>query len=118
MNETNAEKIKKFLFDMKQACQKISDFTQDKTFENYGQEPMLRSAVERQFEILGEALNLLQKIAPDLVASIPEYRKIIAFRNRLIHGYANVSNEVVRGVMEHSLPLLRPVIDDLLLQKK
>jgi uncharacterized protein with HEPN domain len=47
---------KKFLFDIKQAAGKIADFVQHKDFQDYEQDPMLRAAVERQFEIIGEAL--------------------------------------------------------------
>ena len=75
---------------------------------------MLRSAVERQFEIMGEALNQLSKTAPELAAQIPDLPRIVAFRNVLIHGYAVVDNAIVwRAVQEH-LPDLLAVLDRLL----
>lgn len=67
---------------------------------------MVRSAVERQFEIIGEALNLLRQSNPGLAGRITDASRIIAFRNRLIHGYATVSDDVVWGVIEASLPVL------------
>jgi len=74
---------------------------------------MLRSAVERQFEIIGEALNQLLRREPDL-PKISDAPLIIAFRNRLIHGYANVSDEVVWGVVEGYLPVLAGEVKALL----
>lgn len=68
---------------------------------------MLRSAIERQFEIIGEATKRLHKANPDLAAQIRSYRKIIAFRNLLIHGYNIVSDSVVWNTIEEDLPLLR-----------
>ena len=56
---------------------------------------MLRSAVERQFEIVGEALSQLAKAAPELAAQIPDLPRIVAFRNILRHGYAVVDNTIV-----------------------
>jgi uncharacterized protein with HEPN domain len=55
---------------------------------------MVQSAVERPFEIIGEALNQLSKIAPDITAKIPDCGQIIAFRNILIHGYAVLETAV------------------------
>ncbi|MFO8024012.1 DUF86 domain-containing protein, partial [Thiohalophilus sp.] len=53
---------------------------------------------------MGEALNQLAKISPQIAESIPEYRRIISFRNILIHGYADVDNALVWGVVESKLP--------------
>lgn len=75
---------------------------------------MLKSAVERQFEIIGEALNALSKIAPEMAETIPELRRIVAFRNVLIHGYATVDDRLVWGVVEGKLPLLRDAVTRLL----
>jgi len=69
--------------------------------------------VERQFEIIGEGLNQLLRREPDLKGKISDASMFIAFRNRLIHGYATVSDEVVRGVVEGYLPVLSGEVRDL-----
>lgn len=68
---------KKYLYDIQQAADLIGHFTQGKTFANFERDAMLRSAVERQFEIIGEALNQLAKIDPATTARINECRHII-----------------------------------------
>ena len=93
----------KYLFDIAEACSLIGRFTAGKSFEDYTGDPLLRSAVERQFEIAGEALSRLLQLAPDLIGRITDARRIVAFRNRLIHGYASVADEVVWGVVERNL---------------
>lgn len=105
---------RKFLWDAQQAAALIAAFVAGKTFVDYCHDAMLKSAVERQFEIVGEALNGLSKIAPEMAAAIPELRRIIAFRNVLIHGYATVDDKLVWGVVEGKLPLLRGAVTSLL----
>lgn len=105
---------RKFLWDAQQAAELISGFVAGKTFADYGQDVMLKSAVERQFEIVGEALNALSKIAPEIAEAIPELGRIVAFRNVLIHGYATVDDRLVWGVVEGKLPLLRGALTGLL----
>jgi len=75
---------------------------------------MLRSAVERQFEIIGEALNQLLRRESGIREKISDASLVIAFRNRLIHGYASVSDEVVWGVVEGYLPVLSSEVRALL----
>jgi uncharacterized protein with HEPN domain len=75
---------------------------------------MLRSAVERQFEITGEALVQLARVDEQFAAQVTEYRRIIAFRNILIHGYARVDDRLVWDVIESKLPTLSRDIDALL----
>jgi uncharacterized protein with HEPN domain len=75
---------------------------------------MLRSAVERQFEIIGEALSQLAKADSRCAERISEYRRIIAFRNILIHGYAELDTRLVWGVLEAKLPVLYREVTDLL----
>jgi uncharacterized protein with HEPN domain len=104
---------RKLLWDAQQAAARISRFTTDKTFADYEQDEYLRSAVERQFEIIGEALNQLGKVDPDTAHKIPEISRIVAFRNVLIHGYASVDNRLVWGVIETSLDSLRSAIGEL-----
>jgi uncharacterized protein with HEPN domain len=87
--------IRKYLYDIQQACELLNDFTASKTFTDYTANAMLRAAVERQFEIIGEALNQMLKREPALALRLSDHRRIIAFRNCLIHGYADIDDEVV-----------------------
>lgn len=75
---------------------------------------MLRAAVEREFEIVGEALAKLVKTDEKLAAQISEHRRIIAFRNILIHGYTDVDDRLVWDVVATKLPVLRREVDALL----
>jgi uncharacterized protein with HEPN domain len=102
------------LLDIRNAARLIRRFTQGRSFEDYTTDPMLRSAVERQFEIVGEALNQLKKIDPSTASQIADHRKIIAFRNILIHGYAVVVDELVWGIVETKLPGLLEAVEQLL----
>ena len=106
--------VRKYLFDIAQACDLLTQFTREKTFSDYSADPLLRSGVERQFEVIGEALNQALRLAPDLAHRVSDCRRIVAFRNRLIHGYAFISNEVVWGVIEKNLPGLRREVQSLL----
>ncbi|HMD86262.1 MAG TPA: HepT-like ribonuclease domain-containing protein [Terriglobia bacterium] len=106
--------VRKYLFDIAQACDLLTQFTSGKTFTNYTADALLRSAVERQFEIIGEALNQALHLYPDLSHRVSDSRRIVAFRNRLIYGYAFVSDEVVWGVLETNLPTLRREVQSLL----
>ena len=72
-----------YLWDAKKSADAIAEFVRRQTFDDYVADPMLRSAVERQFEIIGEALRRLEKEAPDVAL---ERSQAIAFRNILIHG--------------------------------
>ena len=101
---------RKCLEDIRQAGSLILTATAGRTHEEYLNDLILRAAVEREFEIIGEALNRLYKIDPALVDQIPEHRRIIAFRNLLAHGYDSVDHEVVWLTIANKLPeLLRHV---------
>jgi uncharacterized protein with HEPN domain len=73
----------------------ILDFTAERTWPDYQTEAMLRSAVERQFEIIGEALNRLSRADPLTAAGIEDLPRIVAFRNVLVHGYATIDDVLV-----------------------
>ena len=105
---------RKLLWDAQHAAERIARFTAGKTFHSYEGDEFLRSAVERQFEIIGEALNQLRRVDPATAAAIPELERIIAFRNVLIHGYADVDNLLVWGVVESRIGSLRSTLASLL----
>jgi len=109
---------KKYLYDIARAAGAAEDFVKGKTFEDYSSDMMLRSAVERQLEIVGEALAQLARIDPATAAQINEYKRIIAFRNILIHGYAEIDHRIVWSVLETKLPAVRQEAEALLGARK
>lgn len=98
--------ICKFLYDVQLACQALLQFTLDKTLDDYVADVLLRSGVERQLEIIGEALNQALKIDPDLTKTISNTRQIVNLRNAIIHGYADIENETIWGIVQNNLPTL------------
>jgi uncharacterized protein with HEPN domain len=76
-----------WLWNVRLAADSIAAFVEGRNFAEYAADLMLRSAVERQFEIAGEALSRLSREAPDIAAQLPELRRAVAMRNALIHGY-------------------------------
>ena len=110
----SAEQASKYLWDARRAAQRIVRFTTGRSYADYLTDEMLRSAVERQFEIIGEAFACLRRADPELAAGIPELPRIVAFRNMLIHGYATVNDQLVWAVVVSDLPPLLSMLDGLL----
>ncbi|MCH8549237.1 MAG: DUF86 domain-containing protein [Balneolaceae bacterium] len=78
-----------------------------KSYEEFQKDRVLQLAIEREFEIIGEALYRLEKVEPDKLADrIPEYRKIIDFRNILAHGYDIIDEAVVWDFVQNKVPKL------------
>lgn len=102
------------LWDVREASDAIASFIADVDLATYSANSMIHSAVERKFEIIGEALNLLAKADPALATRIPDLAEIIAFRNLLIHGYAVVQHARVWRIAKDNLPGLRAVAAGLL----
>ena len=86
---------KKFLHDIAQAARDIQAFTDKLSLEDYSSDRMAKAAVERKFEIVGESLNRLHRATPETAETVRNYKKVIAFRNILIHGYDSVSDPIV-----------------------
>lgn len=105
---------KKYLLDLQQAALLASEFVSGRTFADYQETAMLRAAVERQCEIIGEALAKLAKADEPVAARISDYRRIIAFRNILIHGYTNVDHRLVWDVVTTKVPTLTAEVSALL----
>lgn len=96
-----------WLWDVRRAADLVAEFVQGRSFDDYLADRLVRSAVERQLEIVGEALSRLAKEAPALAERIPDLRPAIAMGNVLIHAYRNVNNEAVWRTVQHNLPALR-----------
>ena len=105
---------RKYLYDIQKAASLLDEFVAAKTFDDYQRDAMLRAAVEREFEIIGEAMTQLARVDEAVAARISQYKRIIAFRNVLIHEYVDVDDRLVWGVVETNLPTLIPEIDALL----
>jgi len=103
-----------FLTDVRNACTTLHEFTDGKGFSDYTGSAMMRSAVERQFEIIGDALNQAMKLDPSIEEKITSARRAVDFRNRLSHAYWGISHEVVWGVIENHLPILNEEITALI----
>lgn len=88
-----------FLWDVRDAADAIVAFTEGRGGRDYESDRMLRSAVERQFGIIGEALSQLAKVDPATAGRIPDLRRIIGFRNLLIHGYDRIEPAAVWRVI-------------------
>ncbi len=101
----------KYLYDVQHASATLAEFVAGRDWAEYQRNTMLRAAVERQFEIIGEALAQLGRRNPALLEKIDDYRQIIAFRNILIHGYAEVDDALVWDIVQSRLAPLRRQID-------
>jgi uncharacterized protein with HEPN domain len=100
----------KLLEDIRSAADFVAMSTHGVALEQFRQDRLLRQAVERNFEIIGEAMRRLEKDDPDTVAAIAHYRRIIAFRNVLIHGYDVIDPAIVWSAIADDLaPLLADV---------
>jgi len=95
-----------YLRDILEAATAIQAAIAEVTAETYGSNRLIRSAVEREFIIIGEALRMISQQAPELFNRIPEARQIIDFRNLLTHEYPTISDPIVWGAIQTDLPLL------------
>ena len=106
--------IRKFLFDARSACEALLTFTQGKTLRDYRSDLLLRSGVERQLQIIGEALNQAHKMDLHIAELIENFRQIINLRNVIVHGYSTIQDETVWGILQNDLPRLYEQVSNLL----
>ncbi len=85
------------------------------TLADYEQNLLLRSAIERHFEIIGEALIRLTRSDPETVQQITHYQRTIGFRHRLAHGYDDIDYALVWEIIEQNVPILRDEVEQLLI---
>lgn len=103
-------KIKKLLFDILTALNNIDDYIgNEKYFEIYDNNSMMQDAVERNIEIIGEAMNKLLIIEPKI--EISNSRRIVDARNKIIHGYDEIENAQIWGIIINHLPTLKKEVE-------
>ncbi|MDI6450068.1 HepT-like ribonuclease domain-containing protein [Anaerobaca lacustris] len=105
---------RKYLYDILQACETLSQFVEGKRFADYDSDLLLRSAVERQLMIVGEALSQATRMDEELADHIENARDIINLRNVIVHGYTVVENETIWGILQADVPKLRNQVARLL----
>jgi len=108
------EKVLKCLFDIKFAIEEIDSFfvSRERRFEEYSTDIILKRAIERDLEIIGEAMNRILREDPEI--EIDYARRIIGLRNQIIHGYDTVSDENIWGIVMIHLPKLQKEVDSLI----
>ena len=104
----------KTLEDIRDAASFILEVTAGKARFDYVRDRLLRQAVERNFEIIGEAMRRLRDHDPEVASAISESPRIISLRNTLIHGYDLVDDQLVWDVVEHKLPNLLNEVEALM----
>ncbi len=110
------ERIQKWLYDINIAIEEIESFLGDEPliFENYRKNKMLKRAIERELEIIGEAMNRILKKDSSIKDKITDSVNIIGLRNQVIHSYDNISDENIWAIIINHLPRLKQDINDLL----
>jgi uncharacterized protein with HEPN domain len=108
------EKIQKWLYDIQFAIEEIESFFVDipNSFNQYSNNLILKRAVERDLEIIGEAVNRILKVNPNF--PLKNARKIIGLRNQIIHAYDNISDENIWAIIQKHLPTLKIEINTLI----
>lgn len=103
-----------YLADIVDACETVDLALSGVDTDGYLSNRVIRSAVEREFIIIGEAVSSLSRIDPDLTSRITHARLIVGFRNRLAHDYAAIDDEAVLRIAQHDAPVLRDEVRSLL----
>lgn len=106
--------IKTWLYDILKAISEIESFfiERPKRFADYENDLILKRAVERNIEIIGEAMSRILKIDPEIQISNP--RKIVDARNKIIHGYDSVSDDIIWAIVIKYLPILKQEVQTLI----
>jgi len=110
------EKLLKLLYDIKIAIDEIDSYfeTEPKTFDHYKNNPLLKRAIERNLEIIGEAINRILKEDPTF--HIEDSTRIVGLRNQIIHGYDSISDENIWAIITLHLPKLKTEVESLIKQ--
>jgi uncharacterized protein with HEPN domain len=114
------EKILKWLFDIKLCIDEIDSFfnSNEKDFFQYKNNRMLKRAVERNLEIIGEAVNRIITRDSSFAENITNSKAIIGLRNQVIHAYDNISDENIWSILTSHLPKLKTEVEELIKNNK
>lgn len=106
--------IKTWLYDILQSINEIDSYYEDKPklFDEYVTDIKTKRAIERDLEIIGEAVNRILK--KDNNFQLDNAQKIIGTRNRIIHGYDKISDDLIWSIVINHLPKLREEVSKLL----
>jgi len=105
--------IQKFLFDIKTSIDSINEYLgENRDFNTYQANKLLKRGIEREFEIIGEAASRILKI--DSNFPIEDARKIVDLRNWVIHGYDRIDDVIIWGIISKQLPILQKQVEALL----
>jgi uncharacterized protein with HEPN domain len=106
-------KIQAWLLDIQQCIEEIFAFAEDcQSFFDYKKDVKTKKAVERNLEIIGEAINRILKEDPSF--EIQNAKQIIGTRNRIVHSYDNISDEIIWTIVQRELPKLRSELEQYL----
>jgi uncharacterized protein with HEPN domain len=110
------EKVLKCLYDIQLAIAETDSFLEmiPNDFDEYSSHPVIKRAVERNLEIIGEAVHRILVEDPEF--PIENAGRIYALRNQIIHGYDTVSDEIIWAILHHHLPRLKGEVSDLINQ--
>ncbi len=110
------DRILKWLYDVKLAIEEIEYFftTREQTLTAYKNDLVVKRAVERNLEIIGEAVNRIKQRDPKFTEQITEANAIIGLRNHIIHSYDNVSDDSIFSILNDNLPILKEEVNHLI----
>ncbi len=111
------ERVLKALEDVQDCASFIVRASEGKRLSDYQDDRLFRQAIERNLEIIGEAIGRLARLDAATASRISEHRRIIAFRNRLIHGYDLLDDELVWETVRREVPVLLSETEDLLRER-
>ncbi len=112
------ERVLKALEDVQDCASFIIEAAEEKDLADYRADRLFRQAIERNLEIIGEAIGRIAGLDPTAASRISEHRRIIAFRNRLIHGYDLLDDELVWDTVKSKVPVLLSEVEGLLQERE
>jgi uncharacterized protein with HEPN domain len=99
--------VRAYLADIVESCDAITVAVRELDLAQYQGSRLVRSSVEREFIIIGEAVAALARFAPEMFDAITRARRIVDFRNQLTHEYPAVDDALVWAIVERDVPVLR-----------